>query len=369
MNALHFCSYYVGSKVYRELFFALSKLESVKQTVYVPVRDNSHKGSNELYEGNINFYYTTILSKLTKVFLLVKIILVSIVAFNKFRTENFHVIHAHTLYSDGIPAFLFSRFFKKKLVLTIRNTDVNIGFKYYRHYKWLARRALSFSSKIIFISPAHKVKFQDYFGNSYDEKLFIVPNGIDDFYIEHIKLFKKTIIDKKVALHVASIDRNKNLKNTIIAFFEATKQYENSEFRIAGGNYFDYQNIFGDLPANLKSKVVFLGRLDKNQLIEEMNNASIFIMVSHKETFGLVYMEAISQCLPIIFTCGEGIDGYFKNGKYGFKATADITESISVAISNALDKFPAGLGPFITNPAQLFSWDIIADNYFSEIYR
>ena len=36
-------------------------------------------------------------------------------------------------------------------------------------------------------------------------------------------------------------------------------------------------------------------------------------MPSKNETFGLVYIEALLQGLPVLYTSGEGIDGYFNN--------------------------------------------------------
>ena len=41
-------------------------------------------------------------------------------------------------------------------------------------------------------------------------------------------------------------------------------------------------------------------------------------MLSKKETFGLVYIESLSQGTPIIYTKGEGIDGYFRDVQVWF---------------------------------------------------
>lgn len=366
MHILHFCSYYVGSKVYFELFSSLSKKN--KQQVYVPVRSKKHCSTKQA--AGVNFYFIKNLTIFTRLFFCFKLLVIILPALKRYRQNNeIDVIHAHTLYADGIPAFILSKIMKKRLVIAIRNTDVNLGFKFYRHYKWLAKKALSYSSKIICISPAHKVMFQAYFGHDYDSKLVIIPNGIDNFYIENVKQVKVRKSDKRIALHVAAIDKNKNLKQTIFAFFSGLKECKGAEFRVAGGTYKDYQKVFGDLPEDLKDKVFFLGKLNKDQLIEQMSQASVFVMVSHLETFGLVYIEAISQCLPIVFTHGQGVDGYFENGEYGFRAEAYSVESISIAISSTLTKFPDGLGPFIENPAKSFSWRDIAQKYCSEIYE
>ena len=46
-------------------------------------------------------------------------------------------------------------------------------------------------------------------------------------------------------------------------------------------------------------------------------------MPSRYETFGLVYGEAMSQGLPIIYSKGQGVDGYFKEGTVGYGVVSD----------------------------------------------
>lgn len=58
----------------------------------------------------------------------------------------------------------------------------------------------------------------------------------------------------------------------------------------------------------------YLGPIhDKNKLREILESYHIFAMISLKETFGLVYIEALSQVLPILYTRNQGIDGMFKS--------------------------------------------------------
>jgi glycosyltransferase involved in cell wall biosynthesis len=58
--------------------------------------------------------------------------------------------------------------------------------------------------------------------------------------------------------------------------------------------------------------------MPKEKLLNNYRNSDIFIMPSYNETFGLVYIEAMSQGLPIIYTQNEGVDGYFKEGSVGY---------------------------------------------------
>jgi len=90
-------------------------------------------------------------------------------------------------------------------------------------------------------------------------------------------------------------------------------------------------------------------------------------MPSYNETFGLVYLEAMSQGLPIIYTKREGVDGYFKDGTVGYsvnpKDVNDIVKKIEMIISNynRISKNCLGL-------VEKFSWDKIAKIYYN-IYK
>lgn len=85
-------------------------------------------------------------------------------------------------------------------------------------------------------------------------------------------------------------------------------------------------------------------------------------MPSRYESFGLVYGEAMSQGLPIIYTEGQGIDGYFKEGTVGYsvnpKDINDIVKKIEMIIYNynEISKNCLGL-------VEKFSWDKIAKTY------
>ena len=49
-----------------------------------------------------------------------------------------------------------------------------------------------------------------------------------------------------------------------------------------------------------------------------LGQSDVFVLPSVNETFGMVYLEAMSQgCIPI-GTSGEGIDGIIENGKNGY---------------------------------------------------
>ena len=61
-------------------------------------------------------------------------------------------------------------------------------------------------------------------------------------------------------------------------------------------------------------------------------------MISKSETFGLVYLEALTQGLPVIYTDGQGFSGVMPNLNVGLavnpKSAADVAEKLKTALAN-----------------------------------
>ena len=87
-------------------------------------------------------------------------------------------------------------------------------------------------------------------------------------------------------------------------------------------------------------------------------------MISHSETFGLVYIEALSQGLPVLYTKGQGIDGVFQE-KVGEAVVStdehDIYKGLRKIIENYTSYQIEKLG------LHRFSWQNIAKSYI-DIY-
>src|SRR5690606_22696545 len=69
----------------------------------------------------------------------------------------------------------------------------------------------------------------------------------------------------------------------------------------------------------------------KEKLLELYRANDILVMPSKTETFGLVYAEAMSQGLPVIYSKGQGFDGQFKEGLIGYHV--DCFDPVNIASS------------------------------------
>ena len=80
------------------------------------------------------------------------------------------------------------------------------------------------------------------------------------------------------------------------------------------------------------NKVNYLGHIDdQSRLAEVYKHSDILIMTSKGETFGLVYIEAMSQGLPVLYSKDTGIDGFFEQGSVGYGVTPGSVSEMRMA--------------------------------------
>lgn len=88
------------------------------------------------------------------------------------------------------------------------------------------------------------------------------------------------------------------------------------------------------------------------------------MMPSHHETFGLVYAEAMSQGLPVVYTRGQGFDEQFPDGEVGLAIESKYPQTIANAIETIVINYKSisnNCVQRITN----FKWDKIGKIYKS----
>jgi len=374
MKILHLCSYYIGSLVYKKLYEQLARDPAVKeQYVWVPVRDEKQRELNISAEPRIHTIYNKCLSPLTRLSFLYKIVCL-LFAF-QYQTRRLQIIegcsliHAHTLYSDGFLAYCLSRKYRIPYVLSIRTTDVGIFERYLPQWRFMTRRVIRNASCLVFISPAHKKIIESRYSDFLPKTLFL-PNGVDDYWIENslLKLAPKKQRERQ-GIYIGEINKNKNIRGAILAFFEANRGVP-ARFTVLGGSYQDYRIVYGDLSEELASQVDFFERTkDKKRVRDLLRQSQVLVMPSFLETFGLTYLEAISQCVPVVYSCHQGIDGLYPEGTVGFSCNPAQQDSIAMAIRRVFDRFPSGLVfPEGQNPVCEFSWKARARTLLSQAY-
>jgi glycosyltransferase involved in cell wall biosynthesis len=367
MHVLHLANNYVGSVLYSQFIKEIDK-SGCSQTVYSAFRkcekylvnNNAVHFCNAnskiicrpilgIYE-RINFFY-----KKRKIYR----DLLSQVS----NLQDINFVHAHTWYSDGAIAWQLYKDYHIPYIITIRNTDWNVFYKYLIHTRKLGLKILLNAKQIIFISEVYKTKFlQSNICQKRMElisKCKVIPNGIDTFWICNVQN-RKTLLDKPdTILYIGNFSANKNLKRLIAATESLIEKRYRLTLHVVGGGW-DKSKIEQFLKT--KNFIVYHGKIyDKNDLVKIIRQADIFAMPSIHETFGLVYIEALSQGIPVIYTKGEGIDGFY-GSEIGEAVNALSIESIETGIKKIIDNY----SDYNFNPSEIVKnhdWNKIAERY------
>lgn len=164
-----------------------------------------------------------------------------------------------------------------------------------------------------FRSLAFQQSFEKQFGN--DKPMFLCYSGIPEKYIELVdKDFAKGV---KHFAFVGSLYELKNVDITLRALHEAMDGKEYT-FDIVGSGA-ENENLHHLVEElDMGKHVVFHGQMKRDDAQDIVRKADCFVMVSSREAFGLVYVEAMAKGCIVIGTEGQGIDGIVKHGENGF---------------------------------------------------
>ncbi len=149
-----------------------------------------------------------------------------------------------------------------------------------------------------------------------DKKFKIIPLGFE-FGIG-------TANKECYILSVAQWRRSKNLHVIISVFNEVAKENKNVKLIVVGGfaeEGYDkeIEEKLMNLNSDIKERIKFTGPIfNRNKLEELYKKARIFYLPSTDESFGMVFVEAMSSGTPIVAYPDSAVPYVVKNGYTGF---------------------------------------------------
>lgn len=281
---------------------------------------------------------------------------------DKVDVDEYDIIHSHTMFNGGWVANKLKRKKNIPYVVTVRNTDLN-DFLKFPFFVPIAKRIAKESNAIMFLSESYKKQFlQKVYGkaseeirNTIKQKCYVIPNGLEDYWLENVSKEKEVCNDVVKLICVGKIDFNKNMKSIVEAMNILEKRGVNSHLTVIG-QVVD-NNVLVELQKS--SKVEIVPYQKKEELINYYRSSDIFVMPSFTESFGRVYAEAMTQGLPVIYTKKQGFDGFFKEGEVGYSVDAHNPETIADAIDNIIHNYNMISYNCIKN-CIIFNWNDIA---------
>ena len=366
-EVLHICNTYVKSKVFVELYQHLDG-QGVSQIVYVPLRDATQVDVNRFEGKHTRIIYDYVLRPLHRVFFHRKIEKMAKHIVQQVDLSKVSCVHATTLFSDGAVALYLKQHYGIPFVVAVRNTDVNDFLRFAPHLWWVHRAVLKEASRVVCISPALRHDFLRHFTlcgmrKEVEQKTEVVCNGINNYWLDSLSLDPGRHGHNHQVLYVGNFSVNKNVKRLVEAVMSLKPQIPDIQLHLIGSDGNQEEFVRQMAHAHPDTIVCHGPIYDKSLLQQHYQDCSVFAMPSLTETFGLVYVEALSQGLSVLYTRGEGIDGLFG------EAVGEVVDPHSVdQIAQALQRLLLQPQNYQTLPEsrfQDFDWSAIARRYVS----
>lgn len=356
MKVLQIANGYLGNRLYENLFSALRGV-GVDSAVYVPI----NRGDPDPPPVGEGVAVSKCFNNLDRVLFFPKQRNMLRDMESRFDLKSVDAVHAHTVFSGGYAALQLKKRRGLPYITSVRNTDVNVFFKQMPYLRPVGLRVLREAERIIFLSPAYREQlFSQYvpapLRQELEAKSLVIPNGIAPLFFENAP-HKKALSNPPRLIYVGEISSNKNLELTVQAA-ERLRQ-GGLEVRLTAVGAVREEKY---RPLLQRDLIEHHDRCPQTEVIRHLRRADMFVMPSHTETFGLVYAEAMSQGLPVLYTRGQGFDGQFPDGTVGYSVSDTDPAELADRIGRVLSQYDA-LSENCLRLVGKFRWEKIAEQY------
>lgn len=209
------------------------------------------------------------------------------------------IIHVHSMLYAGFAAQLISEKYGIPYVVTEHSTAFArnlIPLDEISSLKQVARNAK--------VCIAVSNEFSSLLNKLFEtQKWTYIPNIVNNEFIS----FEKTLDTEEyfTFITVCFLEKKKRVDLLISSFAKAFKDNKKIRLKIGGDGILMSELKILAKELGVESQVIFLGKLSRQQVKEEMALSNAFVLSSEYETFGVVLVEALALGKPLIATkCG-----------------------------------------------------------------
>ncbi len=215
--------------------------------------------------------------------------------------EDFDIIHCHDwmTFPAGIKAKNSSR---KPLVMHVHATEFDRtgGNGVNQHVYGIEREGMHKADKVIAVSNFTRQKILQHYGIA-AQKVEVVHNGVE---LNHCKeAYRK----EKMVLFLGRITLQKGPDYFLYAAKRALEVDKDIRFVIAGSGDMEPLIVEKTAELGIADKVLFAGFLEGEKVREAYQKASLYVMPSVSEPFGLTPLEAMNNKTPVIISKQSGV--------------------------------------------------------------
>lgn len=269
--------------------------------------------------------------------------------------NDLDVLHAQWTYDFALASKTFAN--KLPVFCTIRdwcpyimNVQSGVRILQWKLYYLIFRKVMK-GNKIHFIANS-KYTYDCAISDYPEKEIATIFNPIDKNYIINEK--KSVVLNHTFITIAGSIcEKRKNIITLLRAFHIFHSNHPESILKIVGGVSSEDRPLIKDWKEQgLLEGVELVGYLKHTQLIDEIDKCSCLVHPSLEETFGNIFLEGMSRCLPVIGGIKSGAVPYvLDNGRSGL--LCDVTSVDSIVEALELSCNPLYIKELVHNATKL----------------
>lgn len=242
------------------------------------------------------------------------------------------VVHVHKLTVEGIVGQrLAARWGKPFLVSVQGNTDLKI-VKAKRGLRPLYAEIWQSAAAAFPFAPWAQTGLDTLLGTRTGPTYFLPCPGPADQRLDP----KITPSDAppviRTAFHMRDA-KNKNAVRLIQAVASAADEAPGLTLEVLGGGDPEaFAKLAKVADRHSPGLVRFLGAVSHEEVQGFFHGATAFALISHRESYGMVFAEALLAGAPCLIPKGQAIDGYFEEGSVVLSASSDDETAIAEAL-------------------------------------
>jgi len=246
------------------------------------------------------------------------------------KREELDLLHVHYAIPHAICAILAKQMVDEnlKIVTTLHGTDITV-LGYDQSLTDLIRFGIESSDKVTAVSNSLVKQTNELIQPK--KEIETVYNFIDERVYHkrdasHLKSQFGIDIDEKVIIHVSNFRKVKRVQDVVYSFQLIQRKIKSKLLLVGDGPEMSFvSRLVREL--GLTDKVLFLGKQDN---LEELYSLSdLMLLLSEKESFGLVLLEAMACGVPCIGTNAGGIPEVINEGETGYICEIGDIEAIA----------------------------------------